>query len=218
MLTFVNVRIVVADDQPLVRAGLATLLGTQPGLEVVADTEAGEDAVKAAVTFAPDVMLLDLTAPAGLDVLAQVVAESPVRVLAMTDDYQPRRAWAALHAGAAGFLLKTRSPEVLVAAVRAVAEAGVWLDSVVAHDMLAQLPARTAAGDASAEQLRYLTAREREVLVLMANGLNSTEIAQRLVLSLSTVRTHVGRILMKLHCRDRTRAVVVAYRSGLVRV
>src|SRR5690349_17424834 len=97
-----SIRVVVADDQPLVRAGLAALLGCQPGIEVVDDTDGG-GAVKAAVTHAPDVVLLDLATPASVDVLAQIVAERPVRVLAMTADYHPHRAWAALTAGAAGF-------------------------------------------------------------------------------------------------------------------
>ena len=213
-----TVRVVVADDDPLVRAGLAALLGAEPGIEVVAGTDGGPAALGAVVTHAPDVVLLDLGAPGSVDVVTQVVAGSPVRVLAMTADYDPHHAWAALSAGAAGLLLKSRPPEVMRGAVRAVAESGAWLDPIVVQDMVAEMSTRPATGETSSEHVRRLTARETEVLVLLANGLNSTEIAQRLFLSMGTVRTHVGRILMKLHCRDRTRAVVVAYRTGLVRV
>ena len=213
-----TVRVVVADDEPLVRAGLSALLGAEPGIEVVAGTDGGPAALTAAERYAPDVVLLDLATPGRADMITRFAAGTPVRVLAMTAEYDPHDAWAALSAGAAGLLLKTRPPEVLRGAVRAVAESGSWLDPIVVQDMLAELSTRPAPGETSSEHVRRLTARETEVLVLLANGLNSTEIAQRLFLSMGTVRTHVGRILMKLHCRDRTRAVVVAYRTGLVRI
>jgi DNA-binding NarL/FixJ family response regulator len=223
----VNIRVLVADDQPLVRAGIAALLAAQPGFEVVAEVSCGEDIVKAAATHLPDVVVMELLMPdcAGLDVIGQVVADGlrysphrPVRVLAMTTEHHPRRAYAALRAGADGFLLKTRPPEILTAAIRTVAVAGTWLDTAVVRDMLVELASRPATGESVSTLIRRLTAREREVLLLLSHGLGNTEIADRLFLSEATVRTHVGRILMKLDCRDRTRAVVVAYRSGLVRV
>jgi len=221
-----NIRVVVADDQPLLRAGIAALLAAQRGIDVV-DKVCGEEAVKSAATHLPDVMLLDLPADGadGAEVIGQIVAdglryctERPVRVLAITDAYTPRGAWAALRAGAAGFLLKSRPPEVLLGAIRSVAEAGIWLDAVVLRDMLLELSSPPAGVASSSALVRHLTAREREVLALLAYGLGNSEIAERLFLSEATVRTHVGRILMKLHCRSRTQAVVLAYRSGLVRV
>lgn len=221
-----NIRVLVSDDQPLVRAGIGALLAAQPGLEVVGTVGGGEDAVKAAATHLPDVVVLELAMPDddGVEVIGKIVTdaleetpERPVRVLAMTSEHQPRQAYAALRAGAAGFMLKNRPPEVLIGAVRSVAIAGIWLDTAVAGDMLQELSSRPAAGDTASALSRRLTEREREVLVLLAHGLGNTDIATRLFLSEATVRTHVGRILMKLDCPNRTRAVVIAYRSGLVR-
>jgi len=222
-----TIRIVVADDQPLTRAGIAALLAAHPGLDVVAAVGTGPEAVKAAAAHLPDVLLLDLPAAGGdgLEMIEEIVtqgvrycAERPVRVLAMSADYDPRRAWEAMRAGAAGFLPKSQPPEVLLGAVRAVAETGAWLDRTVLRDMLVELAWRPAGGQSPAGLVGRLTTREREVLVLLAYGLGNAEIAARLFLSGATVRTHIGRILMKLECRDRTQAVVVAYRSGLVRV
>jgi DNA-binding NarL/FixJ family response regulator len=224
-----NIRVLVADDQPLIRAGIGALLGAERGIEVVAATGAGPDAVKGAATHLPDVLLMDLPAgddaAAGVDAIGQIVGdgarwcpERPVRVLGMSAGYHPQLAWRALAAGAAGFLLKSQPPEVLIGAVRAIAEAGAWLDLIVLRDMLVELACRPAGGDNPSRLVRRLTVREREVLVLLAYGLGNAEIAARLFLSEATVRTHIGRILMKLECRGRTRAVVVAYRSGLVRI
>jgi DNA-binding NarL/FixJ family response regulator len=220
----VSIRVLVADQHPLVRAGLSARLGVEPDIAVVAEVADGEDVVKAAAADLPDVVLMELGMPDcdSLDVIHQVVAdgdryapERPVRVLAMTEQWHPRQAYSALQAGATGLLLKTRPPEVLVGAVRAVALAGVWLDPAMARDMLVELASQPVVGATRSAVVRRLTARERE---LLANGLGNIDIAARLFLSEATVRTHVGRILMKLDCRDRTKAVVVAYRSGLVRI
>ena len=223
-----TIRVVVADDQPLILAGISSLLSAQPGIEVLAEASSAEEAVKAAATYLPDVVVLALPMPDqddGTDLIGQIVDAglrySPhrtVRVLAMTSDHTVPFAQAVLRAGASGFLLKTRPPEVLVGAVRAVAVAGTWLDSAVAEDLLRELSSRPAMGESASVLARRLTAREREVLVLMSNGLGNAEIAARLFLSEATVRTHIGRILMKLDCRRRTQAVVVAFRSGLVQV
>ena len=222
-----NIRVVVADNQPLLRAGISALLGAEPDIEVVADASTGEEVVKVAAALLPDVVVMELLMADGdgLDVIGKVVSAGckfsparPVRVLAMATEHRPRLAYSALRAGAAGFLLKSRSPEVLVGAVRAVAAAGAWLDTTVMDDMLTELSHRPTTGEAVHGLVGRLTAREREVLVLLADGLGNVEISARLFLSEATVRTHIGRILMKLQCRDRTQAVVVAYRSGLVRV
>ena len=222
-----TIRVVVADDQPLIRAGISSLLSAQSGIEVLAEASSAEETVKAAATHLPDVVVLAFPLPDadGTDLIGQVVDAglrySPhrrVRVLAMTTTHTVPFAQAALRAGASGFLLKTRPPEVLIGAVRAVAVAGTWLDSAVAEDLLRELSSRPSMGESASVLARRLTAREREVLVLMSNGLGNAEIAARLFLSEATVRTHIGRILMKLDCRRRTQAVVVAFRSGLVRV
>jgi DNA-binding NarL/FixJ family response regulator len=220
-----NIRVLVADDQPLLRAGLGALLAAQPGIEVVGTVGGGAEAVKAAAVTMPDVVLLEMVMDdaEGVDVIQQIVTDGltdcprrPVRVIAMTTENRPHEAYAALRAGAAGFLLKNRAPAVLIGAVRAVAVSGVWLDDTVAGGILQELSSRPAAADTASRLARRLTAREREVLVLLAHGLGNSEIAARLFLSEATVRTHVGRVLMKLDCTNRTRAVVVAYRAGLV--
>lgn len=222
-----TIRVVVADDQPLIRAGISSLLSAQTGIEVLAEASSAEETVKAAATYLPDVVVLALLLPEQeeTDLIGQIVDAglrySPhrrVRVLAMTTDHTVPLAQAVLRAGASGFLLKTRPSEVLIGAVRAVAVAGTWLDSAVAEDLLRELSSRPAMGESASVLAGRLTAREREVLVLMSNGLGNAEIAARLFLSEATVRTHIGRILMKLDCRRRTQAVVVAFRSGLVQV
>jgi DNA-binding NarL/FixJ family response regulator len=221
-----NIQVLVSDDQPLVRAGIGALLAAQSGIEVVATSAGGEDAVKAAATHRPDVVVLELHLPdaAGIYTIPNIGAvgrgdtrAGAGRVRASTTAPRPHDAYAALRAGAAGFLLKTRPPEVLVGAVRAVAVAGTWLDSAVVSDLLLELSNGPASANTDSVLARRLTAREREVLVLLAQGLGNTEIAARLVLSEATIRTHVGRILLKLNCPNRTRAVVIAYRAGLVR-
>ncbi len=222
-----TIRVIVADDQPLIRAGISSLLSAQTGIEVLAEASSAEETVKAAATYLPDVVVLALLLPEQeeTDLIGQIVdaglryaPHRQVRVLAMTTDHTVPFAQAVLRAGASGFLLKTRPPEVLIGAVRAVAVAGTWLDSAVAEDLLRELSSRPAMGESASVLARRLTAREREVLVLMSNGLGNAEIAARLFLSEATVRTHIGRILMKLDCRRRTQAVVVAFRSGLVQV
>lgn len=223
----VNIRVLVADEHPLIRAGLHALLTAQPGIEVVAEVADGADLVKTAAVHLPDVVVVEPDMPGidGLGAIAQMVADGvrytpgrPVRVLAVTDEWHPRRACAVLRAGAAGLLVKTRPPDVVVGAVRAVALTGTWLDPAVVGDLLTELASQPVTGEAASVGIQRLTGREREILVLLALGLGSTDIAARLFISQATFRTHVGRILMKLDCRDRTMAVVVAYRSGLVRV
>ncbi|MBL7258131.1 response regulator transcription factor [Paractinoplanes lichenicola] len=212
-----TIRVVVADDEPLIRAGLTALLSAGAGLDVVAEARSGRDAVGAAAGLDPDVLILGLPAEGDAnDLIAEVAASGRARVLALAAGYAAPTVWAALRAGAAGFLLKSRPPEVLLAAVRAVALAGVWLDDVFVNDMLGEMAVRPGDRATSSVLVRRLTPREREVLVLLANGLGNGEIAERLFLSDGTVRTHIGHILMKLECRDRTRAVVIAYRTGLV--
>ena len=222
-----TIRVLVADGTPAERSRLCALLTAQADVAVVAEAASGEEAVRAAAAYTPDVVMVQLENPDrdGLEIIGKIVADAgrygvsgrPVHVLAMADEWPPRQAYAALRAGATGLLLIARPSEVLLCAVRAVALAGIWLDPAMARDVVGELASQPVVGETPSGVVRRLTNREREVLVLMAHGLGPTDIATRRYLSQATVRTHVGRILMKLDCQDRTRAVVVAYRSGLVR-
>jgi DNA-binding NarL/FixJ family response regulator len=211
-----SVRVLVVDDNELLRAGLVTVLGSDPGLEVVGEAGDGPAAVALARQTQPHVVLMDVEMPRGdgISAIARLREEAPaIRCLVLTmfdlDDYVLE----ALRAGAAGFLLKTTEPAALTAAVRACAAGETTLgpsviarlvDSYVAH------PAQPAPG------MDRLTDRERDVLRSMARGLSNAEIARELYLGETTVKTHVGRVLMKLDLRDRVQAVVLAYESGLV--
>ncbi len=213
----VTVRVLLVDDQDLVRAGFGMILGVEPDLQVVGEAADGAGAVRAARELAPDVVLMDVQMPGtdGLTATREVVATTDSAVVILTtfdrDDYL----FAALEAGASGFLLKNAVPEDLVAAVRLVAAGEALLAPAVTRrvsERFAQRPGRAARPDL----LAGLTEREREVLTLVARGESNTEIAQRLVLGEATVKTHVSRVLAKLGLRDRVQAVVHAYETGLV--
>jgi DNA-binding NarL/FixJ family response regulator len=211
------VRVLLVDDQPLLRAGFAMILGVEPDLLVVGEAGDGDAAVTAALDLAPDVVLMDVQMPGtdGITATRAVVAGTAARVLVLTtfdsDDYL----FSALEAGASGFLLKNAEPEELVAAVRVVAAGGALLAPAVTRRVIERFAARPARATRS-DLHEQLTAREREVLVLVARGLSNTEIAEALVLGEATVKTHLGRVLAKLGLRDRVQAVVHAYESGLV--
>lgn len=216
------IRVLVADDQELVRTGFGMILQTEDGIEVVAQAADGEQAVELARRHRPDVVLMDVRMPRldGIEATGRLVgpgADPPlgVNVLMLTtfdlDDY----VYAALRNGASGFLLKDTPAEDLVRAIRVVAAGEALLAPSVTRRLveeLARLPARPAAPP----ELASLTDRERQVLGLVARGLSNAEIAAELVLGETTVKTHVGRVLMKLGLRDRVQAVVLAYESGLV--
>ncbi len=212
-----TVRVLLADDQPLVRAGIAMLLSAEPNLHVVGECAGGEEAVALARELEPDVVLMDVRMP-GMDGVTATglltTAQRPVRVLMLTTYHVDDAVYAALRAGASGFLLKDAAPAELVMAVQAVAKGEAWLDPAVTRRLLDELgtrPPRT-----NPAQLRLLTEREREVLALAATGLSNAEIASSLYIGEATVKTHLGRVLMKLGVRDRTQAVVAAYQTGLV--
>ena len=215
------VRILLADDQPLLRTGFRMVLGGEPDLDIVAEAGDGVEAVDLARRLLPDVVLMDIRMPRMDGVAATrtiVEAKLPVRVLILTTFDLDEYVVGALRAGASGFLAKDVPADDLVAAIRTVA-AG---EAVVAPRILKRLLDKFAESlpDPSAappRDLRVLTDREREVLVQLARGLSNAEIAKELSVSETTVKTHVGHLLTKLGLRDRVQAVVLAYETGLVR-
>lgn len=213
-----TLRLLVAEDQALVRAGFVTILRTDPDIDVVAEAADGEQAVQLAVRHRPDVALLDVRMPRldGLAATRQIRERAPATaVLVLTTFGEDEVVFEALRSGASGFLLKDTRPEDLLAAVRAVAAGEGHLDPAVTAAVVAHFREhRTPATDGW--RLTQLTAREREVLVLLARGLSNAEIAQELVVSGGTVKTHVASVLAKLGVRDRVQAVVMAYETGLV--
>lgn len=218
-----TIRIVVADDQPLVRAGIAMLLRAEPDFEVLAEASDGHQAVDLARSHHPDLVLMDARMPTmdGITATRQITTEPTdpdhlTRVLMLTTFNDDEVVYGALRAGASGFLLKHAAPKDLSTAVRTVAAGDSWLDPAIAGKVIAALGALPTPGQGSSQLLERLTRREREVLALLAQGLSSTEIKDRLVLSEATVKTHIARILFKTGSRDRTQAVVLAYQSGLV--
>ena len=218
-----TVRVVLAEDQTLIRAALVTMLATDPEIEVVADVGDGEQAVAAVRHHQPDVALLDVRMPVldGLAATRRIAAETATKVLVLTTFGEDEVVFEALRAGAHGFLLKDTRPESLLAAVHAVADGESPLDPSVTATVLRHFRRQGGPGDATpsyaATAVEQLTAREREVLVLMARGRTNAEIAADLVVSAGTVKTHVGNVLAKLGARDRVQAVIAAYESGLVR-
>ncbi|MFI6822720.1 response regulator [Micromonospora sp. NPDC050187] len=216
-----TVRVVIVDDQALVRAGFRMVLDSQPDLEVVGEAIDGADALRVLSRVEADVVVMDVRMPTmdGVEATRRLCADRPAgapRVLVLTTFDTEADAFAALRAGASGFLLKNVPPEELLTAIRVVAQG----DSVVAPSITRRLLDRFAGqlgvGPAEDPRLAQLTEREREILLLVAQGLSNAEIASRVHVAEATVKTHVGRILAKLQLRDRVQAVVLAYESGLV--
>jgi DNA-binding NarL/FixJ family response regulator len=214
------IRVVIADDDDLMRAGLVELLTADPDIEITGQAANGREAVERACRLAPDVVLMDVRMPDvdGIAATRELAQAAPdAKVLILTTFEQDDYIFGALRAGASGFLLKRTRPEELIAAVHAVAAGDSLLSPSVTRrviDRMAQQPTPELADQA---RLDGLTPREREVLVLIARGLSNREIAGVLVVEESTIRTHVKRILMKLHLRDRVQAVIFAYETGLNR-
>ena len=213
------IRTLVADDHQVVREGFAALLGTQADMEVVASAPDGAEAVRLSAEHRPDVVLMDVRMPVldGIEATRQIAAagDDGPRILILTtfdlDDY----VYDALQAGASGFLLKDVPAETLFEAVRVIAGGEALLAPAITRRLIAEF-ARLRPRQVRPEALSDLTPREREILGLVAEGLSNREIAERLVLSDETVKTHVSHVLRKLGLRDRAQAVVVAYESGLV--
>ncbi|WP_089098446.1 response regulator [Streptomyces hyaluromycini] len=214
--------VLIADDQPLQRMGVRMLLEGTPGLEPVGEAEHGAAAVRLAAELRPDVVLMDIRMPGmdGLEATRRIVATGGrTRVLIVTTFDLDEYAYDGLRAGASGFLLKDTRPEELVAGIHAVASGDAVVAPSLTRRLLDAYAHRVLAPAAAVEdpRLRSLTDREREVLVAIGRGWNNTEIAERLVLTESTVKKHVGRVLAKIGARDRIQAVITAYDAGLVR-
>jgi DNA-binding NarL/FixJ family response regulator len=213
------IRVLLVDDDALMRAGLASILSSDPTLDVVGEAADGRDAVERVDTLRPDVVLMDVRMPEvdGITATRDVVAASDTRVVILTTFEDDEYIFGALTAGASGFLLKRTTPESLIEAIKAVAAGDSLLSPSVTRrviDRMAALPSGEALLD---RRLEELTARERDVLEQIARGLSNAEIAGALVIEESTVKTHVKRILLKLGLRDRVQAVIFAYESGLTR-
>ncbi len=215
------IRVLLADDQALVRGGFASILAGQPDMEVVGEAADGAEAVELAGTTRPDVVVMDIRMPR-LDGIAATRLllerhESPARVLMLTTFNQEAYVYDALRAGASGFLLKSSPPRELAGAIRTVAAGEALLAPEITRAMIEDFVQRPRPGAATPDLLTALTPRELEVLGLIARGRSNGEIAADLFLSEPTVKTHVTRILAKLQLRDRVHAVVLAYECGLVR-
>lgn len=217
------ITVAVVDDQPLIRTGLRTMLEHAPDLEIVGEADDGEKAVALVSRARPDVVLMDIRMPRldGIEATRRITADpnlAAVRVIMLTtfdlDDY----VYAAIRAGASGFMLKDARPEDILAAVRVVAAGDALLAPSITRRLMSELAARPAeTPPAPAPELAALTEREREVLALVGRGLSNAEIAERLYVSPATAKTHVSHIMTKLYARDRAQLVVLAYESGLVR-
>jgi DNA-binding NarL/FixJ family response regulator len=208
----------IADDQALIRGGFRMILDAQDDIEVVGEAIDGRDAVELFRRVAPEVVVMDVRMPSmdGIEATRRLTAaDPPARVLILTMFDLDEYVFEALRAGASGFLLKDRPPEELVEAVRVVASGEALLSPSVTRRLIEEFAKRKSA-PTPARELDELTDREREVLVLMGQGLSNTEITERLFVAETTVKTHVGHVLQKLRLRDRVQAVVLAYESGLV--
>ena len=227
-----TLRVVVADDQTLVRAGFCGIIAATPGFAVVGEASTGAEAVAAARRAGPDVVLMDVRMPVmdGIEATRQITGPDGAegsRVLILTTFDLDEYVYAALRAGASGFLLKSTSPADLVAAVKVVAAGDALLAPSVTRRLVAEFVRRPVtsppgtgqpAGTGQAAAMAMITAREREVLALIATGLSNTEIADRLAISPATAKTHVGHLLTKLAARDRVHLVILAYQAGVVPV
>jgi DNA-binding NarL/FixJ family response regulator len=214
-----DIRVLIADDEALVRAGFKVLVDSAPGLSVVGEASDGIQAVRQARALTPDVVLMDIRMPVmdGLEatrVLLDGDQDTPPRILIVTTFDQDEHVFEALRGGASGFVLKDTPPEKLLEAIAIVAAGEALLVPAITRRLIAEFARQPRAARPARDALAQLTDRERDVLEQVAAGKSNTEIATALYLSVATVKTHIGRLLDKLHCRDRAQLVVVAYETG----
>lgn len=215
-----TIRIVLADDQPLVRSGMRVLMGDHPDLEVVGEAANGSEAVRLVAELAPDVVVMDIRMP-GMDGIeaTRLITAGPAnaRVLVLTTFDEDDHVYGALRAGASGFVVKDMALDDILAAVRVVASGDALIAPGVTRRLIADFAARPAAVPVrSPRTIEGITEREREVLALVGRGRSNTEIAQDLFITVATAKSHVSRLLTKLGARDRVQLVITAYESGLV--
>jgi DNA-binding NarL/FixJ family response regulator len=215
------IRVLLVDDQALLRAGLRVLLGSEDDIEVVGEAGDGEEAISLARDTRPDVVLMDIRMPGmdGVQATRRLAADerlAPARVLILTTFESDEDIFEALRAGASGFLVKDSEPAEVLRAVRLLASGDALLSPSITRRLIAEYAAWPERRRSTPSDLDELTPREREVMSLVAYGLTNGEIAQRLVISPATAKTHVSRTMMKLHARDRAQLVVLAYQVGLV--
>jgi DNA-binding NarL/FixJ family response regulator len=212
-----SIRVLVADDQSMVRAGFRMLLGGEGDIDVVAEAGTGREAVDKAARFQPHVVLMDIRMPEldGLQATREILAANPdARILILTTFDLDEYIYEALRAGASGFVLKDDPPEQLIAAIRTVAAGDALLSPSITHSVISQFA--QIRRPAPPAELEELTAREMEVFRLIARGLSNAEIGEQLFITDTTVKTHVTHVLQKLNLRDRVQAVVLAYQAGIV--
>jgi DNA-binding NarL/FixJ family response regulator len=213
-----NISVLVVDDQQLVRAGFRVILDLEPDFTVVGEAGNGHEAITLATRLQPTVVLMDVRMPGmdGLNAARAIVADTASRVLMLTTFDSDEYVYAALRAGASGFLLKDAPSQHLVTAVRSVAAGDALIDPTITRRLIQQFVRASRPRNTAPERLAVLTPRERDVLRHIAQGLSNAEIAQALTVEENTVKTHVGRILTKLDLRDRVQVVVLAYETGFV--
>lgn len=212
-----DVRVIIVDDQPLVRSGIAFIISTEPGMSVVSEVANGELALVSVNNHRPDVVLMDIRMPVmdGITATRQIHDSGGPPVLVLTTFDDDDVLWGALEAGAAGFLLKDTTADDLIAAVHTVAGGGSWLDPRVTPRVLAAVRGARRAGQGRIRGFADLSERERQVLALIASGASNPEIAEQLYLSERTVKGHVSNIFAKLGARDRAAAIILAFEAGL---
>ncbi len=214
------IRVVVVDDEALIREGICMLLSDEADIEVVGSAGDGPSAISLVRAEHPAVVVMDIRMPEidGMETTRRLLAEESndvvVRVLMLTSFHEKRAIHTALRNGASGFLLKSGAPRNLAEAIRHVAQGNAWLDPIVTRQLLADFVDRSDPDLPTPDEFARLTAREKEVLLLLAQGLGTSEIVQHLTISEATVKTHISRTLLKLGLRDRAQAVAAAYRSG----
>jgi DNA-binding NarL/FixJ family response regulator len=215
------IRVILADDQSLVRAGLRVLLDGEDDIEVVGEASDGEEALAVALSTPADVVLMDIRMPgtSGVEATRRIVADerlTELKVVIVTTYETEEHIFETLRAGASGYLLKDSEPADLLRGIRVVASGEALLAPSVTRRLIADFASRPESASADPEELEWLTEREREVMALVAGGLSNCEIAEQLVISPATAKTHVSRAMRKLHAHDRAQLVVLAYETGLV--